>query len=86
LAASTGITGTTGTFLCEAASGFLGKGMLPKSQKWHTLMATLPRKTEPVMLNSRQRYDSTLAIVPGKAQMLALCQPFSLPILLMQKR
>jgi len=31
-------------------------------------MTTLPRKTEPFTLFSRQRYDSTLAIVPGKAQ------------------
>jgi hypothetical protein len=46
---------------------FFGKGMLPKSQKRQTLMAMLPRKTELLMLNLRQKYDSTLAIGPGKA-------------------
>ncbi len=59
--------GIKGTFSFETASGSFGKGMLPKSQERQTLIATLPRKTELFPLNSRQRYDSTLAIELGKA-------------------
>ncbi len=40
-AASTGMTGITGAILCETANSFLGKGMVPKSQKWQTF-STMP--------------------------------------------
>src|SRR5712691_5739109 len=33
---STGMIGRTGAIVCEGANSFLGKGMVPKSQKWQT--------------------------------------------------
>ena len=37
-AASTGMTGRTGAIFCERANSFLGKGMVPKSQKRQTFV------------------------------------------------
>lgn len=59
--------GINGTFSWETASGSFGAGMLPKSQERQTLMTTIPRKAELFLLDSRQRYESTLAIELGKA-------------------
>ena len=62
-----GMTGRTGARLAETANGFFGKGMVLKSKKWQTFLTTCPSKAEQFTLNSRQRYHSMLARVPGKA-------------------
>ena len=41
--------------------------MVPKSQQRQTLLTMCPCKAEQFTLNSRQSYDSMLAIVLGKA-------------------
>jgi hypothetical protein len=68
VARSAGRTGTTGTISCETVSGFLGKGMVLKSQVRPTLLTTCPWQAEQFTLNLRQSYDSMLASVLGKAQ------------------
>jgi hypothetical protein len=67
-AARTGMTCKTSAILCETGSCFLGKGMVPKSQKRQTFLTTHFCKAEQFTLNWRQRYDSMSAIVPDKAQ------------------
>jgi hypothetical protein len=43
--------------------------MVPNSKGWQTFLAMHPCKAEQFTLDLRQRYDSTLAIVPDKVQM-----------------
>jgi hypothetical protein len=61
-------TGTTGDLVGEKFNTSLGNGMVPKSQRQQTFLTTCPWKAEQFTLNLRQRYDSMLAIVLGKAQ------------------
>jgi len=44
--------------------------MVPKSQQRQTLLTMCPCKAEQFTLKSRQSYDSMLAIVLGKAQLV----------------
>src|SRR5262249_18543229 len=67
-AASTSKTGKTSIISHEKALCFLGKGMVPNSQKWPTFLTTPLYKAEQFTLNLRQTYDSMQAIMPGKAQ------------------
>jgi hypothetical protein len=64
---TTGITCRTGKRLGETRSNSLGNALLPKSKVRQIFLATCFYKAEQFMLKSRQRYDSTLAIAPGKA-------------------
>ena len=73
-AASTSKTGTTGRILGEKSNTSLGNGMVPKLQKRQTFLTMCPCKDEQFTLNSWQRYDSTGAIAPDKAQTHSLPQ------------
>ncbi len=50
-------------------SSFFGNDMVPNSQARQTLLAMCVYETEQFTLNWRQGYDSTQAILPGKAHM-----------------
>ncbi len=61
--------------LCETVNSFFGKGMVPKSQKWQTVMAMPLREAEPFTLKLRQSFDGNEAKSIGKAQASCLQYP-----------
>jgi len=63
------MTGKTSAGVYIIMSSFFGNDMVPNSQARQTLLAMCVYETEQFTLNWRQGYDSTQAILPGKAHM-----------------